>query len=84
MAARKDTQEYRALGLNSRGVAITIAIVGLFLSPALIGIPLAIWGFAADHMLHQHQKEHGPIEDPHVAKPGRTRAQSITYDEKRT
>ena len=49
--------EYRALGLNSRGVAMIIAAVGLLFSPVIIGIPLLIWGAVADHMLAKHDKE---------------------------
>jgi hypothetical protein len=49
--------EYRALGLNSRKVAWTLAIAGLILTPALFGIPLLIWGATAEWMLVKHQKQ---------------------------
>lgn len=51
---------YRALGLETRGAAWGIAIVGLFLSPVLVGIPLAVWGFVADSMLAKHQASAHP------------------------
>lgn len=52
----RDTEPlpYRALGLETRGAAWMIAIIGFCLSPAIIGIPLAIWGVVADSMLRRH------------------------------
>ena len=48
-----------ALGLNSRGLAWTIALVGGLLSPVVVGIPLLVWGLAADHMIVKEQKRRG-------------------------
>jgi hypothetical protein len=47
--------EYRALGLSSRKTAFWVVIIGLFLSPALVGIPMVVWGAIADHMIYNHQ-----------------------------
>jgi hypothetical protein len=55
-AVQREAGEYRALGLNSRGAAWGIAIVGLLLSPLIIGIPLLVWGAVADSMIVKHQK----------------------------
>ncbi len=49
-------EEYRALGLNSRGMAWALALIGLLLTPAIIGVPLLIWGAVADRMLYKHEK----------------------------
>lgn len=47
---------YRALGLESRGMCLGIVLVGLLLSPLVVGIPLIVWGAVADWMLHKHRK----------------------------
>lgn len=47
---------YRALGLETRGTARALFIVGLLLSPAIIGIPLIIWACVADSMLAKHER----------------------------
>jgi len=65
--------EYRALGLSSRRMALGIAIVGLITSPAIIGIPLLIWGAVAEYMLVKHDRNSGinPTNDPHMAMPSK-------------
>jgi hypothetical protein len=79
--------EYRALGLDSRGAAWAIAIVGLLFSPVIVGIPLVIWGLVADSMLVKHQKAlaaQSP-DDPHRSPPGQTRpnrAKSLTFPDR--
>lgn len=52
-------REYRALGLNSRGMALTVFVIGLLFSPVIVGIPLLVWGMVADHMLVKHKKTMG-------------------------
>jgi hypothetical protein len=49
--------EYRALGLNSRKTAKTIAAVGLVFAPLGIGIPMAAWGLTANKMLREHESK---------------------------
>lgn len=49
--------EYTALGLNSKKTAVAVSVVGAFLSPALVGIPLLVWGLISYNMLKRHQAE---------------------------
>jgi hypothetical protein len=44
-------------------MAWLIAIIGLVLSPAIVGIPLLVWGAIADHMLAKHAKLKKGIRD---------------------
>jgi hypothetical protein len=46
-----------------------LVVVGLVLSPVVVGIPLIVWGAIADHMLHKHHKATAPAVPIKAAKP---------------
>lgn len=50
---------FSAYGISSRGTAWVVALVGLFLTPAGIGVPLFIWGVMAERKLLKHAKMNG-------------------------
>ncbi len=52
---------YKALGLESRGVGWMLIVIGLILSPIIIGIPLIVWGGVSVHMLKAHEKSRGRL-----------------------
>ena len=58
--AATEKPEYRALGLNSRSMALFVFVIGLVFSPLLIGIPLIVWGAVADYMIHKQEKQFDP------------------------